>query len=105
MGEGQALLLGLIAGATILLGLPLGRLRSPAPRTRVGLNAVAAGILIFLLWDVLGRAFEPIDTALGALHDGSGGLGRCWDTGRSSCWDWRWGSLIGYEQWLGVVTQ
>ena len=45
MGEGQILLLGFIAGATILLGLPLGRLRAPAEATRVFLNATAVGIL------------------------------------------------------------
>lgn len=48
MGEAQTLLLGFIAGVTILLGLPLGRLRSPVPGTRVFLNAVAVGILVFL---------------------------------------------------------
>ncbi|MBA3955972.1 MAG: ZIP family metal transporter [Acidimicrobiia bacterium] len=75
MGEGQTVLLGFLAGATILLGLPLGRLRAPAPGLRVLLNASAIGILVFLLWDVLAHAWEPVDTALGAVHDGSGGLG------------------------------
>lgn len=75
MDAGQTVLLGIIAGATILLGLPLGRLRAPAPGLRVLLNATAIGILIFLLWDVLAHAWEPVDTALGALHEGNGGLG------------------------------
>ncbi|MBN9101200.1 MULTISPECIES: ZIP family metal transporter [unclassified Pseudonocardia] len=75
MGEGQTVVLGIIAGATILLGLPLGRLRSPAPGMRLLLNASAIGVLIFLLWDVLAHAWEPVDAALGALHDGSGSLG------------------------------
>jgi ZIP family zinc transporter len=35
MGDASTLLLGFIAGVTILLGLPLGRLRSPAPGMRV----------------------------------------------------------------------
>jgi zinc transporter, ZIP family len=48
--------LGAIAGFTIYLGPPIGRLRSPLPRLRALLNAVAAGILIFLLWDVLAHA-------------------------------------------------
>ncbi|MFC9789510.1 ZIP family metal transporter [Rhodococcus sp. NPDC127528] len=61
-------LLGAIAGFTIFLGLPIGRLRSPAPRLRALLNAVAIGILVFLLWDVLSHAWEPIDTAL-SDHD------------------------------------
>ena len=53
MGIGETLLLGLVAGTTILLGLPVGRLRRPAPQLRTFLNAVAVGILLFLVWDVL----------------------------------------------------
>ncbi|MEV6838371.1 ZIP family metal transporter [Streptomyces sp. NPDC051133] len=65
MSSGNIALLGAIAGFTIYLGLPLGRLRTPTPRLRAGLNAVAIGILIFLVWDVLTHAWEPIDEALG----------------------------------------
>ncbi|WP_369390744.1 ZIP family metal transporter [Streptomyces sp. CG1] len=65
MSSGNIVLLGAIAGFTIYLGLPLGRLRSPTPRLRAGLNAVAIGILIFLVWDVLTHAWEPVDEALG----------------------------------------
>jgi zinc transporter, ZIP family len=68
------LLLGVIAGVTILIGLPIGRLRRPAPTLRVLLSATAVGVLMFLFWDVLGAAWEPVDSALGAVHDGSGGL-------------------------------
>ena len=75
MGTGRTLLLGAIAGSTILLGMPLGRMRTPVPRLRLMLNATAIGILIFLLWDVLAGAFEPIDTALTSFHEGDGGLG------------------------------
>ena len=75
MSETQTLLLGFIAGVTILIGLPLGRVRSVKPGTRQFLNALAIGILIFLIWDVLVHAFEPVDNALGKLHDGSGGAG------------------------------
>ena len=63
--------LGAIAGFTIYLGLPIGRLPNPAPRTRALLNAVATGILLFLLWDVLAHAWEPIDGALSEHHYGS----------------------------------
>jgi zinc transporter, ZIP family len=62
----QVTLLGAIAGATIFIGLPLGRVQARVPRTRVWLNALATGILLFLLWDVLAHAWEPIETALGA---------------------------------------
>ncbi|TDD81916.1 zinc permease [Actinomadura darangshiensis] len=58
-------LLGAIAGFTIFLGLPLGRLRDPRPRMRTLLSAVAIGILLFLMVDVLSHAWEPIDGALG----------------------------------------
>ena len=75
MSESQTLLLGFIAGVTILIGLPLGRMRAPRPGVRQFLNALAIGILLFLIWDVLVHAFEPIDTALGRLHDGSAGIG------------------------------
>lgn len=64
-------LLGAIAGLTIYLGLPLGRLTAPLPRTRALLNALAIGILVFLLWDVLAHAWEPIDGALSDHHYGS----------------------------------
>jgi zinc transporter, ZIP family len=74
MGLGRTLLLGLIAGGTILLGLPVGRLRGLSERTQVLLTALATGILLFLVWDVLTGAWEPIDVALGGLHDHSGGI-------------------------------
>jgi ZIP family zinc transporter len=61
-------LLGAIAGFTIYLGLPIGRLRNPAPRLKAALNAVAIGILVFLVWDVLTHAWEPTDEALSAKH-------------------------------------
>lgn len=61
-------LLGAVAGFTIFLGLPIGRLKTPTPRLRALLNALAIGILVFLLWDVLDHAWEPIDTAL-SEHD------------------------------------
>jgi ZIP family zinc transporter len=60
------LILGFLAGATILLGLPIGRLRNPAPGMRIALNAGAVGVLLFLVWDVLSHAWEPIDRSLAA---------------------------------------
>jgi len=71
----KTLLLGFIAGVTIFLGLPIGRLRRPAADLRAMLNAIAVGILLFLIWDVLSQAWEPIDTALSDYHAGHGGLG------------------------------
>ena len=71
MSSSQITLLGAVAGFTIYLGLPIGRLRSPAPTLRALLNAVATGILIFLLWDVLTHAWDPIDSALSDHRYGS----------------------------------
>jgi ZIP family zinc transporter len=74
MSLSTTLLLGLIAGGTIVLGIPIGRLRSPRPRLKLFLSAVAIGVLLFLVWDVLSGAWEPIDAALAAAHDGTGGI-------------------------------
>jgi len=74
MSESRTLLLGGIAGMTILFGLPIGRLRRPLPGLRQFLNAVAIGILVFLVWDVLSHAYTPIDTALTRLHDHTAGM-------------------------------
>ena len=71
MGPGQVTALGAIAGATILLGLPLGRLRASIPKTRAWLNGLATGILVFLVWDVLAHAWEPIDAGLADRRAGT----------------------------------
>jgi zinc transporter, ZIP family len=75
VGLGETLLLGFIAGVTILIGMPVGRMRAPAQGLRIMLNSIAVGVLIFLVWDVLSAAWEPIDAALGDIHDGNGGYG------------------------------
>jgi ZIP family zinc transporter len=74
MDLGRTLLLGLLAGVTIVLGLPVGRLRRPMPNLRLFLNATAVGVLVFLVWDVLSAAWEPVDSALAAIHDHRGGV-------------------------------
>ena len=66
-------MLGAIAGGTIFLGLPLGRVRSVPPGGRVFLNAVAIGVLLFVLWDVAAAAMEAVESALTAAVDGSAG--------------------------------
>ena len=45
MSTGEIYLLGAIAGFTILLGLPVGRLRNVSTGTAACLNAGAAGVL------------------------------------------------------------
>ncbi len=102
MNEAETLLLGALAGGTILLGLPLGRMRAPRPGLRQFLNALAVGILLFLVWDVLSHAFEPVDTALGAVHDGSGGMTPVLAYGALFFGGLGVGlmSLVYYERWL-----
>src|SRR5215475_4136480 len=68
MSTPEILLLGAIAGCTIFLGLPIGRMRGLSANTRAGLSALATGILIFLFWDVMSGAVDPIESALDA-HD------------------------------------
>jgi ZIP family zinc transporter len=73
----QILVLGAIAGLTIFIGLPAGRLRRLSTRMSTMLGAVATGILIFLLWDVITAGIEPVEAALnGAAIDHNGSWGR-----------------------------
>jgi ZIP family zinc transporter len=71
MSAGSIALLGAIAGFTIFLGLPIGRLSAGMARTKGLLNAVAIGILIFLVWDILAAAWEPVDGAVAAHEWGT----------------------------------
>ncbi|MFB3738851.1 MAG: zinc permease, partial [Candidatus Velamenicoccus archaeovorus] len=64
MSTAQTVLLGAIAGFTIFLGLPVGRMRSQNVRLRTFLNGVSAGILVFLLFDILEHATEPVEEAV-----------------------------------------
>ena len=70
MSTAQILGLGAIAGVTIFLGLPIGRMQSVKPATKAFLAATATGILVFLLWDVLSQAVDPVETALTDGRDG-----------------------------------
>jgi ZIP family zinc transporter len=71
----KTVMLGLIAGATILIGLPIGRVRRPMPGTRAFLNATAIGVLLFIVWDVLAHAWDPIDRELAGFNSSGDGLG------------------------------
>jgi zinc transporter, ZIP family len=70
MSTAQTLALGAIAGFTIFLGLPIGRMQNVTASAKAFLASVATGILIFLLWDVLSGAVGPVEEA---LEDGHGG--------------------------------
>jgi ZIP family zinc transporter len=74
LSQEQILVLGAVAGLTIFLGLPAGRLSRLPIAVSALLSAVATGILLFLLWDVLSAAIEPVEGALTAAaldHDGT----------------------------------
>jgi zinc transporter, ZIP family len=72
MSSLQILFLGALAGSTILLGLPLGRIATASVGLRAALSATATGILLFLLYDVIHGGIEPVDGALkGAVDGGS----------------------------------
>jgi ZIP family zinc transporter len=102
MSEPETLLLGFIAGGTIVLGLPAGRMRAPRPGLRQFLNALAAGILLFILWDVLTSAYRPLDSALAALRGGRGGMGSVLEYGGLYLLGVAVGllTLVAYERWL-----
>jgi ZIP family zinc transporter len=74
VSSSHVVVLGAVAGFTIFLGLPTGRLRTTATGLKAFLNACALGVLIFLFYDVIAHAIEPVEGALiGAAinHTGS----------------------------------
>ena len=58
---GKPWVLGLLAGGTIFLGLPIARLRSVSTKTKGFLNALSTGILIFLLVEIAGHLIEELE--------------------------------------------
>jgi zinc transporter, ZIP family len=71
MSSSQVLVLGALAGVTIFLGLPLGRVRNASTRLKAFLSAMATGILLFLFVEVVAHGVEPVEEALvGAANEG-----------------------------------
>jgi ZIP family zinc transporter len=70
--EWQTLGLGAFAGFTIFFGLIYGLRRRSSKSTRAFLSALAAGILLFLFYDVLKNANEIINPLIPA-HGGANG--------------------------------
>ncbi len=58
--------LGAVAGFTIFLGLPVARLRQSTTKVQSLLNALALGVLLFLIWDIFSKALGPIEEAMKA---------------------------------------
>jgi ZIP family zinc transporter len=81
MSTTQTLILGAIAGFTIYVGLPMGRLSNVSPKMRAALSAVATGILVFLFWDVVSHGVEPVESHLE---------------------DHKWAAFAGYATLLGL---
>jgi len=71
----ETVVLGALAGFTIYLGLPVGRLQLLSARARVGLAMFSVGILVFLLVDVLGHGFEIAEDAIAEFKDGKSSFG------------------------------
>ncbi len=73
MTSSQILLLGAVAGSTIFVGLPLGRLQGSGTALKATLSSAATGILLFLLYDVLSHGVTPVQSSLTAAvkHSGS----------------------------------
>jgi zinc transporter, ZIP family len=75
MPLGTIYLLGAFAGLTIFIGLPLAFLKHLPQSIKIFLTMLATGVLIFLLFDVVSKASDPINAALiqvRTLHTGVG---------------------------------
>jgi ZIP family zinc transporter len=71
----ETVLLGALAGFTIFLGLPFGRLRLLGPRGRLMLSMFSVGVLAFLLVDVLEHGIAILEAAVEDLRDNKTGPG------------------------------
>jgi len=72
----ETVLLGALAGFTIYLSLPFGRLQTLSTRSKVGLAMFAVGVLAFLLVDIFEHALELVEHPVEEFADGEGGLGK-----------------------------
>ena len=75
MSFAQTAALGALAGFTIYLGLPFGRLQLLGDRARVALAMFAVGVLAFIFVDVMEHAFGIVEGAVEGFKDESGSLG------------------------------
>jgi len=94
--------LGAIAGFTIYLGLPMARMRRRVSGLRAFMNAFAIGVLVFLLWDVLAGAFDPVEHALTKAHEGHGSWLRFGWLGATfaGCFAIGLLALVYYDRWM-----
>ena len=66
----QTIALGALAGFTIFLGLPVGRLQLLGSRPRVALAMFSVGVLAFIFVDVLSSGLSIVEDALQSVKDG-----------------------------------
>lgn len=66
----ETVVLGAIAGLTIFLGLPVARMRRVSVQTMSILNALAIGILVYLIVEIAGNATAQFGSALHAWRLG-----------------------------------
>jgi ZIP family zinc transporter len=71
----ETVLLGALAGLTIYLGLPFGRLEIMGDRGRVALAMFAVGVLAFLFVDIFEHGLEIVEEPVEAFKDGEQGIG------------------------------
>jgi ZIP family zinc transporter len=71
----ETVLLGALAGFTIFLSLPFGRLQIMSDRLRVGLAMFAVGVLAFLFVDIFEHALGILEEPVEAFSDGEQGIG------------------------------
>jgi ZIP family zinc transporter len=75
MDFGETVALGAIAGLTIFIGLPLGRMQRVEDRMRVCLAMFSVGILAFIFMDVTTHGLEIVETALDRFKDHTSSFG------------------------------
>jgi ZIP family zinc transporter len=71
----QTTVLGALAGFTIYLGLPFGRLQLLGNRSRVALAMFSVGVLAFIFVDVMEHAFGIVEGAVEGFKEDTGSLG------------------------------
>ncbi|HZO79840.1 MAG TPA: ZIP family metal transporter [Solirubrobacteraceae bacterium] len=71
----HTVILGALAGFTIYLGLPVGRLAMLSNRARVALAMFSVGVLAFIFVDVLSNGLGIVNSALSAVKHHQGSVG------------------------------
>jgi ZIP family zinc transporter len=76
MTFGETVALGALAGFTIYLGLPFGRVQLMSSRARVALAMFSVGVLGFLFAEILSHGVELIEGVVERAGEGEASLGK-----------------------------